>query len=141
LDSSVLVKRYLEDPGTESLNARLRQEEQRKWPLFVSVLSFAEIHVEMCGRIATKLLREEHGSQVQDQFEGDWLFTFTHIEMDVSVLGFIRDVLMNVHLKSADAIHLASALRLQDALRLGKRFGKNLAGPLVPAKLLLLFLS
>jgi hypothetical protein len=38
-------------------------------------------------------------------------------------LGFIRDIPKKTPLTGADAVHIASALWIQDALKLGKRFG------------------
>ncbi len=131
LDSSALVKRYILETGTENLNAKLRVEEKTGSPVFTSVLAYAEIHATIRRRCEARLLSEKEASQIQDQFDADWLLTLTAIELSVDVLGTIRDVLKKVHLKSADAIHLASALWLQDSMKLGKRFGQNPKNSLV----------
>jgi predicted nucleic acid-binding protein len=118
LDSSALVKHYLQELGTESLKARLLEEEQKGFPLYTASISYAEIHASIRRRTEAKLLTEEIATQIQDQFDSDWLFTYTHIEMSAGVLGFIREVLKQVHVKSAGAIHLASSLWLKDTFRL-----------------------
>lgn len=74
-------------------------------------------------RLREKLFDEKEAAQIQDQFASDWLFSLTSIELNVGVLGFIRDILKGASLTSADAVHLASTVWVQDALKLGKKFG------------------
>ncbi len=131
LDSSALVKHYIREIGTENINARLRREEGVGSPAFTSVLSYAEVHATIRQRLEGNFLSEKEASQLHDEFDADWLLTITHVELTHDVLGTIRDVLKKVHLKSADAVHLSSALWLQDTLKIGKRFGPNLTGPIV----------
>jgi uncharacterized protein len=123
LDSSALVKRYFAEPGSKGIVARLNREERQNFHAFTSVLAFAEIHATIRRRVRESALSEKEASRIQDQFDSDWLFSFTPIELSVGVLGFIRDILKKTPLTGADAIHLASALWIQDALKLGKQFG------------------
>ncbi len=51
------------------------------------------------------------------------MFDLTRIELNAGVLLFIPELVNKHPLKGSDAIHLASALWLRDALRLGVQFG------------------
>ncbi len=131
LDSSALVKHYIREVGTESQNAKLRKEERAGFPMFTSVLSYAEIHAMIRRRLAEKLLSERETSQLQDQFDADWLYSFTAVELNAGVLVAIRDMFQHVYVRGADAVHLGSALWLRDSLRLSQRARSGSASNLV----------
>ena len=122
LDSSALVKRYYDEVGSDSLNKRLQVETDKARPIFTSVLTYAEVHSSVARRTREKLLLPSEAAAVHDKFDTDWVLGFTPIALDLGVLGFIRDVFKAHPLKSADAVHLASALWLRDAARLSGRF-------------------
>lgn len=122
LDSSALVKHYYNEIGSYSLNKRLQVETENARPVFTSVLTYAEVHSSVARRTREKLLSLSEAAAVHDKFDTDWVLGFTAISLDVGVLGFIRDIFKAHPLKSADAVHLASALWLRDSARLSGRF-------------------
>jgi uncharacterized protein len=119
LDSSVLIKHYQIERGTEAFNEKLRSELESSRAVFTSVLSYAEIHAIIARRVREKLVSSAEGSTIQTSFDSDWLTGFTSIPMDPAVLSFIRQI-VNVHpLKGSEAVHLASALSLRDRVSHG----------------------
>ena len=130
LDSSALIKRYQNEPGTDALNARLQEEARGRRAAFTSVLTYAEIHAALARRARDQLLSPEDAAVISDQFDADWVLSLGPIELGTNVLGFVRDVVRGVSLRGADAIHLASALWLRDMARLGVK-ADQYTGPLV----------
>ncbi|HEY4817876.1 MAG TPA: type II toxin-antitoxin system VapC family toxin [Candidatus Acidoferrum sp.] len=130
LDSSALIKRYQNEPGTEALNARLQAEAKGLRVVFTSVLTYAEIHAALARRGREQLLSPEEAEVVSDAFDADWVLSLGPIELGTNVLGFVRDIVRGFSLRGADAIHLASALWLRDMARLGVK-ADQYRGPLV----------
>ncbi len=126
LDSSALFKRYQNEPGTQALNARLREESKGIRSVFTSVLTYAEIHAVFARRAREKLLSAEEAIK----FDADWVLSISPIELTTGVLAFVRNLVKGFPLRGADAIHLASALWLRDMARLGMK-ADQYAGPLV----------
>ncbi len=89
LDSSALIKRYQNEQGTESLNARLREEAKGLRSVFTSVLTYAEIHAAFARRAREKLLSTEEAAAVQDEFDADWVLSIGPIELGTGVLVFV----------------------------------------------------
>lgn len=127
LDSSALIRHYVQEPGTQSLNAKLESEEKAGRPLFTSVLTFAEIHRALAARMKDKSLSRSAFAMARKEFEADWLSAVTSIELKANVLALIPDLVERFALKSSDVIHLASALWMRDTLRVSGR-----QGPRVP---------
>jgi predicted nucleic acid-binding protein len=130
LHSSALIKRYQSEQGTEALNIRLQEEAKGLRSVFTSVLTYAEIHAALARRAREKLLSPEEAAVIQDEFDADWVLSIGPIEMGTNVLGFVRDLVRELPLRGADAIHLASALWLRDMARLGVK-ADQYTGPLV----------
>ena len=130
LDSSALIKRYQSEQGTEALNIRLQEEAKGLRSVFTPVLTYAEIHAALARRTQEKLLSPEEPAVIQDQFDADWVLSIGPIELGTNVLGFVRDLVRELPLRGADAIHLASALWLRDMARLGVK-ADQYTGPLV----------
>jgi len=121
LDSCALVKYYLREDGSRAVQAKLQEESKHQSGIFMSVVGYAEMMAIFARRWREKLLQDKQREVLQDQFQDDWLFHIDHVELTVVVLGFIPDLVKRYPLKGSDAIHLASALWLRDAVRLGKR--------------------
>ena len=130
LDSSALIKRYQNEPGTEALNSRLRQEAKGLRSVFTSVLTYAEIHATFARRVREKLLSPVEAAALQYEFDADWVLGIGPIELGTGVLVFVRDLVRGFPLRGADAIHLASALWLRDTASLGMKVDQY-TGPLV----------
>lgn len=125
VDSSVLVKQYIQEPGSPAVQAKIKQASLRPQVVFLSDVGYAEVFAAFARKFRENLLQPDENDRVQTQFQDDWLFTIGHVELTVGVLGFVPGLVRKYPLKGSDAIHLASALWLRDALRLGKSFGPN----------------
>ena len=68
--------------------------------------------------------------RLEAEFQYDWLFRLTRVELDVGVLGFVHDLVRKFPLRGADAIHLASALWVRDTLKLDTKM-RLAGGPLI----------
>jgi predicted nucleic acid-binding protein len=123
VDSCALLKQYIRESGSDIVAARIGEESARNAGIFMSVIGYAEVLAVFARGLRENLLSEEQFNSVQEAFLDDWLFSITLVELNVGVLGFILDLVKRHPLKGSDAIHLASALSLRDALRLGKRSG------------------
>lgn len=124
VDSSALVKRYLQEAGSARLNFKLDQAANAQQPILASVLSFAELHAVF----ARKLKEGRDISPVAHhlaatRFNSDWRTYFTPVELIPQILQLIPDLVWKHPLKGADGVHLASALWMQARLmpaRLGQ---------------------
>jgi len=123
VDSSALVKHYIREPESASLKAKLNEASLHQHGVFISVLGYAEILALFARRLRENVLSESQARLLRDEFLDDWMFSLSPVELTVGVIGFIAELVNKHPLKGADAIHLASALWLRDALRLGKKFG------------------
>lgn len=109
LDTSALVKIYIAEPGSE----RMREAVAREDPKAASVLAFAEIHAALARRRREELLREAELEQIRLVFAEDWE-TLTQMSVGAAVLRRVPGLCDRHPLRGADAVHLASALLLQE---------------------------
>jgi len=123
VDSSALVKHYVREPGSDALNAQLNEASLRHPGVFISVVGYAEILATFARRLRENARLKRQTELLRRKFHDDWMFELTRVELAVGVLGLIPGLVDKHPLKGSDAIHLASALWLRDALRLGKQFG------------------
>jgi hypothetical protein len=125
LDSSALIKHYQNEEGSEALERKLQTERVNSQTVCTSVLTYAEIHAIIARREREVLLSAIEANQLHDQFDVDWTFELTPVELAVGVLGFVRTIIKAHPLRGTDAVQLASALWLRDAVRLGAGPSKN----------------
>jgi predicted nucleic acid-binding protein len=123
VDSSALIKHYIQEAGTDALNAKLNEASLHPPGIFVSVIAYAEILATFARRLRQNPRLKRQTDLLRNQFRDDWMFDLTRVELAVGVLGFIPWLVNRHPLKGSDAIHLASALWIRDALRLGVQFG------------------
>ena len=123
LDSCVLIKHYIEEQGTDAVHARIEEESRQQQSVFISDVGYAEILAAFARKLRDNQLQEIERDEIQERFHDDWLFTFSNVELTIGVLTLIPDLVRKYPLKGFDAIHLASAIWLKDAMRLGKSFG------------------
>ncbi len=123
LDSSALIKHYVQEAGTDALNLKLQLDAQAPQENFASVVGCAEILAILARRFRENLLRQSEFDQLQEEFHRDWSLNLNHIEVSDGVLAFIPGLVKRHPLRGSDAIHLASALSLRDALRPAKTSG------------------
>ena len=127
VDSSALIKHYIREAGTDALNAKLSQELIHHPSVFISVVGYAEVLATFARRRKESLLSKREYGQLRQRFRDDWMFELAEVELTAPltapVLLFVPNLVTEHPLKASDAIHLASALWLSDALRLGVNFG------------------
>ena len=117
LDTSALVKRFVAEPGSDLVQRLVGTE----GPVATATIAYAEVSSGLTRR------RREGGLSTKDydfacvSFEGDWK-AVVRVELKAEVLSLARDLIRRHPLRGFDAIHLASALRLQSDLGLALTF-------------------
>lgn len=109
LDTSALVKLYIAEPGSE----RMRETASRGEPMAASDLAFAEVHATFARRQREGLLEAAELEAVRTAFAEDWE-GLTQIPLGATVLKLVPGLCQRYPLRGADAVHLASALLLQE---------------------------
>jgi len=107
LDSSALVKRYVQERGRGALEDRLQGSDR----LFSSAITYAEVHAALAAKHRGRGMNQQELLQVQNDFERDWL-QFEEVAVNQETLRLVRDLVNRVPLRGMDAIHLAAALWL-----------------------------
>ena len=106
LDTSALVKLYLEEPGTRSIQERVAET-----TVALSHLAYGEIYATFARRLREKLLNEDEHNAVCMAFEEDW-GAVLRIPISTEVLVQVPALCRRHPLRGADALHLASAMML-----------------------------
>lgn len=118
LDSSAWMKRYVQELGSAALEQRLQKEILDARPLFTSTITYAEIHAALARRVRERFFTTPEFRRLRERFETEWAFSLTPINLEASVLLFVKNIVFGNPLKAADTIHLATALSLRDEIRL-----------------------
>ncbi|MEP7008810.1 MAG: type II toxin-antitoxin system VapC family toxin [Acidobacteriota bacterium] len=109
VDTSVLVKLYVEERGSEQMRALTAPGE----PMAASHLAFAEMHATFARRRREGLLHPDEFEELVVRWAEDWQ-GFTQVPIGAEVLALVPGLCENHPLRGADALHLASALLLQE---------------------------
>lgn len=111
LDSSVLVKRYVREKGTDRVAACFRGGEA----IHTSTLAYAEVLAAFERRLREGLMSVAEADAVLSAFLLDWSENLHEIALDQRVLAPLPGLLRAHALRGSDGIHLASALWLRGA--------------------------
>lgn len=111
VDTSVLVKLYIAEPGSE----RMREAAAQEVRTAASVLAFAEIHATFARRRREELLLASELEELLLRFADDWE-GLLQVPVGAEVLAFVPGLCKRHPLRGADAVHLASALLLRQEL-------------------------
>jgi uncharacterized protein len=117
LDSSALVKRYVQEEGSKAVNSRFEQGEA----IYTSVLSFAEVHATIGRKYREKQLSIHNKKKLVDDFLYDWLFSLTVLELTTHTMSALPTLCDQYFLKASDAVHLSAAFWLKDAIRVHRK--------------------
>ena len=109
VDTSVLVKLYIAEPGSERMREAVVKEEQ----IAASVLAFAEIHAALARRRREGLLLPREHEELRLRFADDWE-ELMQVPVSAEILAFVPGLCKRHPLRGADAVHLASALLLRE---------------------------
>lgn len=108
-DSSVIVKRYYEELGTERVRERLASAER----VFTSRLAYAEVHAALARKRRERDISEAAYRRTASAFESDWP-AYDQIALDAATLDAVPRLVRRYALRGADAVHLAAALWLRE---------------------------
>lgn len=106
-DTSALVKQYLQEAGSKLVLELLKSGEK----VYTASLTYAETHAAFSRRTREGRLTRETTKRLALRFDKDWE-SYDIVVLSESVFRLARQMLYRHPLRSADAIHLASALLL-----------------------------
>jgi predicted nucleic acid-binding protein len=106
-DTSALVKQYLQEAGSKTVLELLKTGDK----VYTASLTYAETHAAFSRRTREGRLTRETTRKLAQRFDKDWE-SYDIVIMSDDVLRLARHILYGYPLRSADAIHLASALLL-----------------------------
>jgi len=104
-DASALAKRYLSEEGSAAVTERLEQ------PAATSRLSAVEVASALVRRSRENHYSEEDRDRALQALARD-LEDMLVVELSADVAALAARLLVNRHVRSSDAIHLASCLTL-----------------------------
>jgi predicted nucleic acid-binding protein len=106
-DTSALVKQYLHEAGSNLVLELLKSGEK----VYTASLTYAETHAAFSRRTREGRLTRETARRLALRFDKDW-DSYDIVIQSEDVLRLARQMLYRHPLRSADAIHLGSALLL-----------------------------
>lgn len=109
LDTSALVKLYVEEEGSETVRNACAQAQI----IPTSRLAYVEARAAFARAFYEKRMRKESYKTVLQDFHQDWDNYFI-LEVTGALVRQAGDLAEHHQLRALDAIHLASALRVQD---------------------------
>jgi len=112
LDTSALVKFYVEEPGSRAVRALL----ERAQVVSTSRVAYVEMRAGLARKLRQGELREKEYKHILSAFEKDWKDYFV-IEVSKSVANLGGELVEKHPLRALDALHLASALFLRERVR------------------------
>lgn len=111
-DTSALLKRYVLEAGSEAIAAL--------WKQATGSATSQILYAEVLASFARKRREQPGAADVLDEalrlFRDDWM-GLHRIDVDAEVNRVVDELLGRHPLRGADAIHLASALRLRDLVQ------------------------
>jgi uncharacterized protein len=110
VDTSALVKLYVEESGSDVVRARILTAEH----VATSVLAWPETLATLARRRREGLLSAKEHEALGAQFRVDWS-ALVAVDLDGRVLELVDELVALHPLRGADAVHLASALVLVEA--------------------------
>jgi len=108
LDSSALVKRYVEEEGTKLVDELWEKAEE----VATSVVAFAEVISTFSRKSREGILTQKELIEIIYEFKEDYS-RMIHVPITLELNKIIERLLVSYSLKGFDAIHLASALILK----------------------------
>jgi predicted nucleic acid-binding protein len=117
LDTSALIKRFVDEKGSSVAHSLVQQG----GPIATATIAYAEVFSGLARKLREKHLSRALFGQACRQFEGDWQ-AYIRVELHTEILVLARDLIQRYPLRGFDAVHLASAVSLQNALGEGITF-------------------
>lgn len=117
VDSSAIVKRYYDEPGSERLRARWSAAER----VFTSRVAYAEVHAALARKRRDGELSLKAFTTAATAFEVEWS-AYDQVLVDEATLATVRRLVRRYPLRGFDAIHLGAALWLREWLAMSIEF-------------------
>lgn len=110
LDTSALIKRYIDEPGTEAMRDRCFCSAPVE--ILVSALTYAEIYATLARLVKTGALTVADYESIVTSFEEDWK-SFVTVEFNYQVRRHVSSLARKHSLRGADLVQLASAVQMR----------------------------
>lgn len=111
MDASALVKAYALEKGSEEIVEILNKEED----IFLSKVAFAEVLFSLRRKNYFGELKDKNFLECCRHFGEDWS-GFYIVELSGNILSVLNNRVIKYPLRALDAIHLASAIWVEDIL-------------------------
>lgn len=111
LDTSALIKRFVAEKGSSLVRVLI----ERHGPVATSKVAYAEVYSALSRKRREGFLSGAQYLMVRRQFETEWS-AYIRVDLSDEILFLARDLIQRHPLKGFDAIHLATALELKEAL-------------------------
>lgn len=111
-DSSAVIKKYLSEEGSDVVHLRLKADSV----VITSQITYAEVYATFVRKMREKAFSTQTHQKICRMFDADWKAMII-VRMDDVLLPVIRDLLIRHPLRSADSIHLASAVHVSERAR------------------------
>ncbi len=107
LDTSALVKRFVEEAGSERIDALVARGE----PVATARVTAAEAHAAFARRWRERSISERDFLRLRRDFDRDWP-AWLRLDVTEAVIRRVRDLVRRHPLRGYDAVHLSAALEL-----------------------------
>ena len=111
LDTSAVIKRFVEEKGSSFVQSMVVSGEA----VATAKIAYAEVFSGLTRKMREGNLAKVHYDLACRQFETDW-HAYIRVELNDDLLFLARDLIRRHALRGFDAVHLASALVLKDAM-------------------------
>lgn len=105
LDTSALVKLYIDEDGTRMVQALAKKSKV----LATSIAAYAEARAAFKRGLAEKIIYETEYNLCLSNFKNDWK-NYLIVNIDKSLIFLAGDLAEKYNLRGFDSIHLASAV-------------------------------
>ena len=111
-DTSALVKRYVEEKGTQVVVDLIMSSDML---ITTSILTYPEMKAAFTKKLRLKEMSEESYKEAIENFEKDWSMpVFSIIGLTSQVANLAGSLVERNVLRTLDAVHLASALTVKE---------------------------
>jgi uncharacterized protein len=110
-DSSVVVKRYYEEPGSRKVHEFWSKSER----IFTSRVTYAEVHAALARKRRDGGVSATQFRNIVSVFESEWP-AYDQILVDRETSAGVRRLVLRHSLRGFDAIHLSAALWLLEQI-------------------------
>jgi predicted nucleic acid-binding protein len=117
LDTSALVKRFVQEPGSRAVDRLLATGK----PVGTSIVAYAELFAALARKRRDRALPLARYQMVAGEVEREWS-TYVRVTVLPTILARSRRLVETHPLRGFDALHLASAAYLAEALEVDVTF-------------------